>query len=153
MVFQILPSIADFFSCVFLLFWAALFERSIYGRLFLKRYFSSRYFLLRNSGLLQLPSHLNDNSHLKMFFSEIHCMIVYDYYTLLMRKISFKTQLKIIFLIKLKLSQAGKKQSFEQRYYVKITTKILLKKTNFTLVSQKKTIWEILYFPFDIPVH
>ena len=80
-------------------------------------------------------------------------MIVYDYYTLLMRKISFKTQLKIIFLIKLKLSQAAKKQSFEQRYYVKITTKILLKKTNFTLVSPKKTIWEILYFPFDIPVH
>ena len=38
-------------------------------------------------------------------------MVAYDFYTLLMRKISFKTQLKIIFLIKLELSEAGKKNN------------------------------------------
>ena len=55
----------------------------------------------KNLGLLQVPSQLIDNSLPKIFFSEIHYTIACDYYTLLMRKISFKTQLKIIFLIKL----------------------------------------------------
>ena len=60
-------STADFFSCVGLGFWTALFE-STYGRLLLEQYFSFRDLVIRPLGLLQAPSQLNDNSLLKTFF-------------------------------------------------------------------------------------
>ena len=75
--------------------------------------------------------------HSSKLFLEIYYMIAYDFYTLLMRKISFKTQLKIIFLIKLELYEAGEKIIFwtvvlSWNHYEKFAKKDL---PNFTLVS------------------
>ena len=59
------------------------------------------------------------------------------------------------YLIKLKYSEAfGERQSFALSYYVKVTTKISLKKHYFTLVSWKKTYGKFTnffpIFPFYI---
>ena len=48
------------------IFWTAVFE-SIFERLLLEQHFSFRELMIRPSGLLQVPSPLNDNSLLKTF--------------------------------------------------------------------------------------
>ena len=111
-VFQVLPSTADFFSCLFLVFWTPLSERSIYGRLLLERYFSSRDITisLYHKNFRPSASSFPTKWYFspQNFFRRSITWFAYDYHTLLLRKISFKTQLKLIFLIKLKLSEAGK---------------------------------------------
>ena len=60
----------------------------------------------------------------------------------------------MIFLIKLKLSEAfGEKIIFWTEVLCENQYESLAKKPNFTLVSYKETIREIVYFPFDTPVH
>ena len=72
MVFQILSSSEDFFSCVLFVFWTSLSE-STCRRLLLEQYFS-----------FSVPSKFLTNwmiIHSSVFFSDIYFMIAYDYHT------------------------------------------------------------------------
>ena len=83
--FRFCPPPRNVFSCIALVFWTTLFE-STYGRLLLEQYFSFRDLVTRPQSLLQVPSQLNDNSLLKIFFQRsiiwLHAIIIplYDCY-------------------------------------------------------------------------
>ena len=66
------------------IFWATMFE-SIFGRLHVERHCSFRDLVIRPSGLLQVPSLLNDNSLLKTFFQRsiiwLHAIVMSSYHS------------------------------------------------------------------------
>ena len=138
-----------FFSCIFWVFCTALFE-STFGECFQNNIFASATWSSTSSFPTERDSLLK--ILFESFIMKLHTIVIPNKQTntkaTRLAKKYFKTQSNT-YLIKLKCSEVFRKsQSFELRYYAKITSEILIKRQISSQFLRKKTLQETLYFPY-----